>query len=202
MELLKGVSPLRYEVTLSDALFPLARTSLADADLVRLAVRDERAFEELVRRHAASVHRLAASTVGPGAADDVVQEVFISVHQNLKGFRGEASFSTWLHRITLNACARALRTRATLALDDGPELAAPHDPVRASEQAQLRARLAAGLQSLSAEQREALTLREIAGLDYAEIAAVTGTELGTVKSRINRGRAALRAWLTRAGITP
>lgn len=176
--------------------------TLSDLHLARLAARDERAFETLVRTHAPQVHRLAASLVGPGAADDIVQEVFIAAHKSLKGFRGEASLSTWLHRITLNACARALRTRATLALDEGRELAAPHDPVRAGEQAQLRARLAAGLQSLSAEQREALTLREIAGLDYAEIAAVTGTELGTVKSRINRGRAALRAWLTRAGITP
>ena len=58
------------------------------------------------------------------------------------------------------------------------------------------------LATLPREQREAVTLREISGLDYAEIAAVTGAELGTVKSRINRGRAALREWLTQAGLKP
>ncbi|MFC4426866.1 RNA polymerase sigma factor [Deinococcus navajonensis] len=181
---------------------PAALSALDDAALVRLAVRDERAFEALVTRHAPAVHRLAASMVGPGAADDVVQDVFIAVHRGLRGFRGEAQFSTWLHRIALNACTRALRTRPSLPLDEAPEPFSPHDPCRTGEQAQLRARLAAALQSLPPEQREALTLREIAGLDYAEIASVTGAELGTVKSRINRGRAALRAWLTRAGITP
>lgn len=176
----------------------------SDAALVRQAVRDEAAFEMLVRRHAAAVHRLAAGLVGPGAADDVVQDVFIAVHRGLRGFRGEAAFSTWLHRITLNACHKALRGKGhpTVPLGGGPEPAAPHDPVRAGEQADLRARLAQALQTLPEDQREAVSLRELSGLDYAEIAAITGAELGTVKSRINRGRAALRAYLTRAGITP
>ncbi|WP_369815000.1 RNA polymerase sigma factor [Deinococcus sp. Leaf326] len=174
--------------------------SLDDAELVRLSARDERAFEALVRRHAPAVHRLAASTVGPGAADDVVQEVFIAAHRGLKSFRGEAQFSTWLHRVTLNACAHALRRRSALPLDILPEPAAPHSPARGGEQAQVRERLAQALATLSPEQREAVTLREISGLDYAEISAVTGAELGTVKSRIARGRAALRVWLTAAGM--
>ena len=175
-----------------------------DAVLVRLAARDERAFEALVRRHAGAVHRLAASMVGPGAADDVVQEVFIAVHRGLRGFRGEAAFSTWLHRVTLNACYAALRGKGhpTVSMHDTPEPHAPHDPARAGEQAELRDRLAQALRALPREQREAVSLRELAGLDYAEISRITGAELGTVKSRINRGRAALRAWLTRAGIEP
>ncbi len=176
--------------------------TLSDLQLARLAARDERAFEALVRTHAPQVHRLAASLVGPGAADDIVQEVFIAAHKSLKGFRGEASLSTWLHRITLNACHRALGARQTVALEDTPEPHAPHDPVRAGEQAQVRDRLARALAQLPPDQREAVALRELSGLDYAEIAALTGAELGTVKSRINRGRAALRALLTRAGVTP
>lgn len=184
-------------MTLSDA-----HTTLEDAQLVQLARRDERAFEALVTRHAAAVHRLAASTVGPGAADDVVQEVFIAVHRGLKGFRGDAQFSTWLHRITLNACYKLLQARRTLPFEETAEPVAPHDPALRGEQADVREKLAAALRSLPREQREALSLRELSGLDYAEIALVTGSELGTVKSRINRGRAALRAWLTRAGVTP
>lgn len=176
--------------------------SLSDAALSRVALRESGAFEALVRRHAPAVHRLAANTVGPGAADDVVQEVFIAVHRGLAGFRGEAQFSTWLHRITLNACHRALRARTTLPLEDAPEPASPHSPARSGEQADVRERLAAALARLPREQREALSLRELSGLDYAEIAAVTGAELGTVKSRINRARAALRELLTRQGVTP
>lgn len=176
--------------------------TLSDLHLARLAARDERAFETLVRTHAPQVHRLAASLVGPGAADDIVQEVFIAAHKSLKGFRGEASLSTWLHRITLNACHRALGARQAVPLSDTPEPHAPHNPARAGEQAQVRERLARALAQLPPDQREAVALRELSGLDYAEIAALTGAELGTVKSRINRGRAALRALLTRAGVTP
>lgn len=175
---------------------------LPDAELARLALRDERAFEALVTRHAPGVHRLAAVTVGPGAADDVVQEVFIAVHRHLKSFRHDAAFSTWLHRVTLNACHKALAARQSLPLADGPEPAAPHDPARAGEQAQVRERLSLALATLPREQREAIALRELSGLDYAEIAQITGAELGTVKSRIARARAALRHWLTAAGVTP
>ncbi len=175
---------------------------LSELELVRLAARDEQAFEVLVSRHAPAVYRLAASTVGSGAADDVVQEVLVTLHRSLKSFRGEAQLSTWLHRVTLNACSKALGKRQHLPLEAAPEPAAPHDPVRAGESADLRDRLAKALHTLPREQREAVTLREIAGLDYAEIAAVTGTELGTVKSRVNRGRAALRECLSRAGVKP
>lgn len=177
-------------------------STLSDAQLVRLAVRDERAFEALVKRHAPQVHRLAANTVGPTSADDIVQEVFIAVYKSLKTFRGDAQFSTWLHRITLNACYKALQARQNIPFEQTAEPVAPHNPVQAGEQANLRHQLAAALQTLPQDQREAVTLREMGGLEYAEIAEITGTELGTVKSRINRGRAALREWLTRAGVRP
>ena len=167
-----------------------------DEQLINLArSRNSAAFEALLRRHAPVVHRLAASVVGPGAADDVVQEVFVSVHSNLKTFRGEAKFSTWLHRVTLNACSAALRKKQPDALDDWPEPVARHTPAQAGEQAALRELLAWALQQLPADQREAVSLRELADLDYAEIAEVLGVEVGTVKSRISRGRAALRELL-------
>ncbi|WP_373291335.1 sigma-70 family RNA polymerase sigma factor [Deinococcus knuensis] len=184
-------------MTLNDPL-----DALSDPELARLAVRDERAFEVLVTRHAPAVHRLAALNVGPGAADEVVQDVFVAVHRGLRGFRGDAQFSTWLHRITLNACTRALGRRLDVPLEDAPEPASAQNLTRAAEVTQLREQLSAALRTLPPEQREAVTLREVSGLEYAEIAALTGAELGTVKSRIGRGRAALRAWLTRAGVTP
>lgn len=179
---------------------------LTDAQLVPLAAHPgphrEAAFEVLVRRHAPRVHRVAAGVVGPVAADDVVQEVWVSVYRNLAGFRGEAQFTTWLHRVTLNACHQVLGARQHLSLDEAPEPPAPHNPVRAGEQADLRERLAWAMRQLPPEQRDAVTLRELSGLEYAEIAEVLGVEVGTVKSRLHRGRAALRALLVGLGVTP
>ena len=174
---------------------------LTDTQLIRLAERQEAAFEALVRRHAPVVHRLAEHLVGAGSADDVVQEVFLSVHRNLKTFRGEAQFSTWLHRVALNACYGLLRKRQPDALDTVPEPHSPADPVGTSENLQLRERLAWALAQLPDDQREAVALRELSGLDYAAIAEIMGSEVGTVKSRIARGRSSLRAMLTAQGIT-
>lgn len=180
--------------------------SLSDEQLVPLAARPgphrEAAFEVLVRRHSPRLHRLAAGLVGPGNADDVLQEVWLSVYRSAQGFRGDAQFSTWLHRVTLNACHKALAARPALPLGEAPEPAAPHCPARAGEQADLRARLAWALARLPPEQRDAVTLRELGGLDYAAIAGVLGVEVGTVKSRLSRGRAALREWLSAAGVAP
>jgi len=174
---------------------------LTDTQLIALAAHQDAAFEALVRRHAPGVHRLAVHLVGSGSADDVVQEVFLSVHGNLKRFRGEAQFSTWLHRVALNACYGLLRKRQPEALEGVPEPQSTADPVGQSENVQLRERLAWALAQLPPEQREAVALRELSGLEYAAIAEITGSEIGTVKSRINRGRAALRALLTARGIT-
>ena len=174
---------------------------LTDSQLIALAFRQEAAFEALVRRHAPRVHVLAVHLVGAGSADDVVQEVFLSVHKNLKGFRGEAQFSTWLHRVALNACYGLLRRRQPEPLENVPEPLSPADPVGASETRQLRERLAWALRQLPADQREAVALRELSGLDYAAIAEITGAEIGTVKSRIARGRSSLRRLLTAEGIT-
>ncbi|MCP2015293.1 RNA polymerase sigma-70 factor (ECF subfamily) [Deinococcus sp. HSC-46F16] len=180
--------------------------SLPDEQLVPLAAHPgphrEAAFEVLVRRHSSRLHRLASGMVGPGSADDVLQEVWVSVYRSAQGFRREAQFTTWLHRITLNACHKALAVRSALPLDEAPEPTAPHNPARAGEQADLRARLAWALSRLPPEQRDAVTLRELGGLDYAEIAGVLGVEVGTVKSRLSRGRAALRELLSAVGVTP
>lgn len=172
---------------------------LTDEQLIAQARRDDMAFETLIRRHAPRVHTLAQSMAGAGAADDVVQEVFISVHRSLGSFRGEAQFTTWLHRIALNACYHALRTRPNLTFEEVLEPAAHGDPVHAGEIAQLRERLARALSRLPRDQREATALRELSGLEYAEIAQVLGVELGTVKSRIARAHGAARNARPRGG---
>ena len=174
---------------------------LTDTQLTALAPSQEAAFEALVRRHAPRVHMLASNLVGPGSADDVVQEVFLSVHRSLKTFRGDAQFSTWLHRVALNACYSLLRRRQPEALESVPEPQSQADPVGRSENTQLRERLAWAMNQLPGDQREAVALRELSGLDYAAIAEIMGTEVGTVKSRIARGRSTLRALLTAQGIT-
>lgn len=177
-------------------------TQMPDSTLVKLALCDEQAFEALVNRHAARIHRLAANMVGPSAADDVVQEVFISVHKGLRGFRGEAQFSTWLHRIALNACYKTLKNKKNLSLSlaEAPEPISPHNPERAGDQANIREHLAQAMANLPKDQREAVALRELSGLEYAEIAKILNIELGTVKSRINRGRCALREFLSHVGL--
>lgn len=126
----------------------------------------------------------------------------MSVHRGLRSFRGDAQFSTWLHRVTLNACYKALWARPSLPLDDTPDLVASSDPVHVGEIADLRARLAWAFAQLPADQREAVALRELSSLEYQEIAQVLGVELGTVKSRISRGRQALRKLLIKEGVTP
>ena len=93
---------------------------LSDIQLIVLAPHQMAAFEALVRRHAARMHALARQLVDEGSADDVVQEVFLNIHRNLKTFRGEAQFSTWLHRVALNACYGLLRKRQPEALEAFP----------------------------------------------------------------------------------
>ena len=173
---------------------------LTDTQLILLAATQDAAFEVLLRRHAPRIHALASSVVGPGSADDVVQEVFLSVHKHLKTFRGEAQFSTWLHRVALNACYALLRKRQPDALEHVPEPVSAASPARNSENIQLRETLSWAMRQLPQDQREAVALRELSGLDYAAIAEIVGAEVGTVKSRIARGRAALRALLLTRGV--
>lgn len=177
---------------------------LSDGQLAGLVARrqDETAFGELLRRHAPAVHRLASVMVGAGSADDVVQEVFMTLLNKAGQYRGEAALSTWLHRVALNACHARLRQRQSERLDEVPEPQSASSPARHAETLDLRERLHRALAHLNPEQREVLVLRELSGLDYAEIAELTGVTLGTVKSRLNRGRAALRDLLIPQEVTP
>jgi RNA polymerase sigma-70 factor, ECF subfamily len=159
-----------------------------DGPLVRRAQRGDRlAFELLLERHQARVFTLAARLLGsPDDAADAAQETFIRAWRGLPRFRGDARFSTWLHRICLNA-VHDLRVRTPL---DAPldERSEPADPRDAQAQHELAGDLQAALSALPEDFRAAVVLYDVCGLPYAEIAALLGVAEGTVKSRIARGR--------------
>ena len=137
------------------------------------------------------------------AAEDATQEAFIAAWRNLKTLRGDA-FRPWLMRIAANACTDELRRRGRRpsssldsALEEGVPEPAGSEPLPESMllQDELRHQVEEALQQLSAEQRMAVVLSDLHGFDYAEVAEITKTSLGTVKSRISRGRTRLRAEL-------
>jgi RNA polymerase sigma-70 factor (ECF subfamily) len=162
-----------------------------DAQLVRRAQRGDRfAFGLLVERHQDRLLTVAARLLGSredGA--DAVQEALIRAWRGLPRFRGEARFGTWLHRILLNAVHdQRLRARPTVQLDEVREPADPRDRVAERE---LAGDLQRALAALDEEFRTAVLLADVAGLAYAEIAQALDVPVGTVRSRIFRGRAEL-----------
>jgi RNA polymerase sigma-70 factor (ECF subfamily) len=159
---------------------------------------DQRALETLLRRHYDRVHavcrRIAGSTRD---ADDAAQEAMIGIVRGLPRFDGRAQFSTWVYRIATNAALDELRRRKrrpalALVTDEGEPAETP-DPLAAREVEAPADRLSidAALDSLPEDFRTAVVLRDVADLDYAEIAEALGVPVGTVKSRIARGRAQL-----------
>lgn len=167
---------------------------------------DQEAFGELVRLYEKRVLALTQRMCGdPEDAAEAAQEAFFAAWQGLKGFRGESSFSTWLYRLASNACVDLLRRegrrRAAVSLDDG-EPAVPASipsPQEEAERRELGERIEEGLRALPPEYRAVLVLREIHQLRYGEIAEALGVDIGTVKSRISRGRERLRRFLLESG---
>lgn len=190
----------------------------ADEPLVERAKRgDMSAFELLVDRYERRVYNLAYRLMGNHEdASDTAQEAFIRVFQSLPEFRGDASFSTWLTKITTNLCLDELRRRkrqqAQTSLDEpyetedgevGRQVAAEGDgPERSLERKELQLVVQQGIQSLSEEYRSVVVLRDMQGLSYVEIADITGLSLGTVKSRLNRARQQLKEKLVHLELLP
>ena len=183
----------------------------AQVDLIRRARHgDATAFEELVAPLLQPAYQLAVRLVGDRhLAEDVTQEALIKAYTGIGQFRADARFSTWVFRIVHNACTDALRYRArrpqvsidaTVPTDDGDRPAyEPADPAPGPEDAALehlgRRAILDAMRRLPEEYRSVLVLRDVQGLSYEEVAAVTGQNLGTVKSRLHRARAALRGAL-------
>ena len=182
-----------------------------ETQLIRLARAGDRdAFAQLLERYEKPVYHQALRMVDHSEdAADLTQEVFLKVWQGLPGFQGDSAFSTWLYRLTSNACIdflrREKRRRGTLSLDDqeldlSAQLSDPAPaPQQALEQRELQRTLEAGLAQLSDEHRQVLVLRELNGLSYEEIAQALGLSPGTVKSRIARARLSLAKFLRKSG---
>ncbi|MCV7099119.1 RNA polymerase sigma factor SigE [Mycobacterium palustre] len=157
-------------------------------------------WEELVRQHADRVYRLAYRLSGNQQdAEDLTQETFIRVFRSVQNYQ-PGTFEGWLHRITTNLFLDMVRRRARIRMEALPD---DYDRVPADEpnpeqiyhDARLGADLQAALDSLPPEFRAAVVLCDIEGLSYEEIGATLGVKLGTVRSRIHRGRQALRDYL-------
>lgn len=169
---------------------------------------DLRAFEQLLSEHVPRIRRFArAMCRNPADADDLAQEALLKAYMALRSYRFQAAFSTWLYRVVRNTFIDHARAKATrergqdrslgvedeLAPDGGP------GPEEALAREQLRAALWDALRQLPLEFRTALVLFDLEGLSHEEVAAVEGVPIGTVKSRLSRGRAQLRAILSQHG---
>ena len=186
----------------------------ADADDRRLISRASRgdvaAFSRLVDAHSDIVYQKAVRMLGPDDAQDASQEVWARVWANIKGFRGESAFGTWLYRVTVNTCLSFRRKRSrrderevegeTSHLSQSPS--GDTDPETAVLNSERRQEVRVALGRVRAEHRAALVLRHMEGLSYAEIAEVLEVPDGTAKGWVSRGRAAMLATLAREGFVP
>jgi len=176
-----------------------------EGELVRSSRKgDLGAFNTLVQVYQHQVYNLCLRMLGSAAAEDAAQEAFITAYRRLDSFRG-GSFRAWLLRIAANICCDELRRRrrrpaASLeaALEAGSPVDVPSHLAGPEEEAlrrELARHLQQGLATVPAEQRLAIILRDIHGLSYEELTEALGCSLGTVKSRIARGRARMREYL-------
>src|SRR5437879_2627779 len=186
--------------------------ALSDEELVRRFVSDgvPEAVGVLLARHQDRVFGLAYRILGNRAdALDASQEVFVGVFRKAASFRHQSAFTTWLYRLTVNACNDHARRRSRLPQPMEAVDAAPGAPQGAGSsssdaigRADDRIAIAGAIAKLPLEQRTAVVMRDLLGLSYEEIAEATGSAVGTVKSRISRGRAALAGALGEPGPEP
>jgi RNA polymerase sigma-70 factor (ECF subfamily) len=158
---------------------------------------DEPAFKVLVLRHKERVRNIIYLTIGNvTGVDDIAQEVFITVFKNLKQFRFESQFSTWLYRITINKCKDHLRKVAVRNIftgfkDSGSDESEPNYEMK-TEHKDISEFVQDAIKKLPSKLRIPLVLKDIEGFSYQEIAETVQCDLGTVKSRIFRARQGLK----------
>ena len=180
---------------------------------IRAAGGDEAAFEALVRRYQHRVFGLARRLTSETDAPDVVQETFLQVYRNLRGFRGDSRFSTWLYRIATNASLMHRRSRARRPAESleaylpqfdarGKHLPTP-DALRVASRVDetldrkaLAEKAQAAIDRLPDLDREAFVLRDLEELPTAEVAQVLNLEPATVRQRVHRARLMVRGYLS------
>ena len=189
-----------------------------EAELIaRTLAGDDGAFAELVEPYEAKVYNLAfRMCANREDAFDLAQESFLKAYRSLARFKGKASFSTWLYRIASNTCLdqlrRVKRTGPRVSLDDPIETASgtlqrevadnTFEPEQLALRAEVGSEIRAAVAQLPPDHRMAILLREFQQLSYEEIAQAMGCSTGTVKSRINRARSALRDRLAAGELLP
>ena len=191
------------------------QNQISDSELVRRIQKngDQAAFNALVQRHSGRAYQIAYGILANREdCEEVVQDAFVRIFRALPNFRGDSEFTTWMYRIVVNLCnnryrwnksrriGRNLSLDAPLENQDGSELhlEVASDSMTPSEQVEfeeLRDRTAKAMQALPDSYRNAVLLRNVRQLDYDQIAKILGCAVGTVKSRINRGREMLRQML-------
>jgi RNA polymerase sigma-70 factor (ECF subfamily) len=190
---------------------------MAEADLAELTdqalvdlckkrgAKDDRPFEELVKRHQAAVWRVCYYFLGDALdAEDIVQDVFFKAYRGLPGFEGRASFRTWLNQIAINTSKNELRMRSRRPAVVEEELGDVREPIEMVEGLDQRwqgmtgrEELAQALEMLQPDQFTALQLRDVESRSYAEVAHMLGISQSAAKMRVQRARLALRGALQR-----
>ena len=176
----------------------------------RLKRRDEAAFNELVRLYQGKIYRLVFRMIGDaGEAEDLAQEVFVTVFKSIDGFRGDSKLSTWMYRVATNHCKNRIKylgRRAhkkkkefdevgdreaieSASMATSATVPRPDEMVHAK---QTEGFIRKALNELPEDQKELVVLRDIENMIYEEIKDVTGLPEGTVKSRLHRARLALQ----------
>jgi len=192
---------------------PADRTSLSEQDLVaQLRSRDEVAFEALLARYQGKVYRLALSfTKNREDAEEILQDVFLSVYRKIASFDGRSAFGTWLYRIAVNAALMKLRGRGPVQEsieEDLPQFTkgggharmiadwseGPEGSLLGKERARV---VREAVENLPPEYKAVLVLRDLEGLSNSEVAEIVDTTIPAVKARLHRARLALRGMLER-----
>ena len=198
-------------LNLNSSLTPEQQAALDDLRLIEgLRAAEESAYEELIQRFQVPVYNLAWRLLNdPADASDVVQEVFLKIFRNVGSFRGDSTLRTWVYRIAVNESHNRRRwlfrhrrgeTGIEESYDDSdvrerPLMDEGETPFDFTVNREAQILLEEGLEAINPVFRAALVLREMEDLSYEEIAAVLEVSIGTVKSRILRGRDALRRYL-------
>jgi RNA polymerase sigma-70 factor (ECF subfamily) len=201
---------MRREIAYNDLARAAELSAQESLFVLRLKANEDAAYDELVRTYNASIFHVAFRMLGDTAeASDVVQEIFIKVFRNIGGFKGESALKTWIFRIAFSEILNRLRwwksrhRSSTVSLDVEPNGQEHYvadsgpTPEEILESKEREFAIQQALGKLSSDHRSIIILRDIEGFSYSEIAEVLGVSIGTVKSRLARGREDLKRSLMR-----
>jgi RNA polymerase sigma-70 factor, ECF subfamily len=168
-----------------------------DLDDVRLATAgDTAAFERVYRRHVARIHSLCRRMLAPDQADDVTQDIFIRAWEKLSLFRGDAAFSTWLHRLAINLILSRRQSHTTYRDRFGAGDPDVIPMASRRDRPDLRMDVDAAIRTLPQGARDVFLLHDVEGYTHEEIAGMLNVTAGTSKSQLHRARMSLRNYLS------